>query len=101
MQYRVKLTWRALRDLERIYAYIEAETSEVASRWFNKLTEAIYSLERLPERGSQVPESKKARQLLFGEAPHVYRILYDTDKRNRVVNVLHIRHAARARRSNR
>jgi toxin ParE1/3/4 len=59
------------------------------------LAEAIYSLERFPDRGPAVPESKKLRHLLFGKKPHVYRIIYAVDKRNRIVNVLHIRHGAR------
>jgi len=34
--------------------------------------------------------------LLFGRKPNTYRIMYAVDKRNRVVNVLHIRYGARA-----
>jgi plasmid stabilization system protein ParE len=94
--YLVRLTDRALRDLEAIYEFIEADTSGKAFAWFNDLAEAIYSLERFSERGAVVPESKKLRQLLFGTKPSTYRIIYVVDKRNRVVNVLHIRHGARA-----
>ncbi len=93
--YLVRLTDRALRDLEVIYEFIEADTSEKTFAWFNDLAEAIYSLERFSERGAVVPESKKLRQLLFGTKPSTYRIIYAVDKRNRVGNVLHIRHGAR------
>jgi len=82
--------------MEAIYEFIEADTSEKAFAWFNELAETIYSLERFPERGTRVPESKKLRQLLFGRAPGIYTIIFAPDKRNRVVNVLHIRHGARA-----
>jgi plasmid stabilization system protein ParE len=85
--------------MEAIYAFIEADTSERAFAWFNKLAEAIYSLERFPERGSPVPESKKLRQLVFGDKPNTYRIIFGMDKRKHTVNILHIRHGARARRS--
>ena len=96
MPYLVRLTDRALWDMEAIYELIEADASERAFAWFNGLAEAIYSLERFPERGAVVPESKKLRHLLFGRKPSTYRIMYAVDKRNRVVNVLHIRHGARA-----
>lgn len=97
MQYLVRLTNRALRDLEDVYQSIEADASARAFAWFNGLTEAVYSLEELPDRGSVIPENKKLRHLHFGNKPHVYRIIYAVDKRNRIVNVLHIRHSARDR----
>jgi toxin ParE1/3/4 len=95
MPYLVRLTDRALRDLEAIYEFIEAITSERTIAWFNELVETIYSLERLAKRGAVVPENKKLRQLLFGKKPDTYRIIYRVQKHNRVVNVLHIRHGAR------
>jgi plasmid stabilization system protein ParE len=82
--------------MEAIFEFIEADASERAFAWFNDLAEAIYSLERFPERGAVVPESKKLRHLFFGRKPSTYRIFCAVDKRNRVVNVLHIRHGARA-----
>jgi plasmid stabilization system protein ParE len=95
MLFLVRLTDRALRDMEAIYEFIEATNSERAFAWFNKLVGAIYSLERLAERGAVVPEHKKLRQLLFGKKPDTYRIIYTVHKQNRVVNVLHIRHGAK------
>lgn len=95
MKYLVRLTARSLRDLESIYNYVEADTSQKAFAWFNRLAKTIYSLERFPNRGPAIPESKKLRHLLFGKKPHTYRIIYALDRRNHVVNVLHIRHGAR------
>jgi toxin ParE1/3/4 len=82
--------------MEAIYEFIHAEASERAFVWFNDLAREIYSLERFPERGEVIPESKKLRHLLFGEKPSTYRIIYARDKRHHVVSVLHIRHGARA-----
>lgn len=96
MEYSVRLTDRAFRDMEAIYEFIEADTSEGAFRWFNNLTEAVRSLAQFPERGAVTPESRKLRHLLFGKKPDTYRIIYTIDKRNRAVNILHIRHGARA-----
>ncbi len=67
MPYLIRLTDRALRDLEAIYEFIEADSSESAFEWFNSLAEAIYSLEQFPERGAVIPEDKKLRHLLFGK----------------------------------
>ncbi|MBV9888847.1 MAG: type II toxin-antitoxin system RelE/ParE family toxin [Acidobacteria bacterium] len=95
MKYRVKLTGRAARDLQDLYDSISAQTSQNAFVWFNALVEVIYSLDRFPERGAVPPESKYDRQLFFGRKPPIYRIVYEFDKRRRIVNVLHIRHGAR------
>jgi plasmid stabilization system protein ParE len=54
MPYLVKLADRALRDIEAIYEFIEADASERAAAWFNDLAEQIYSLERFPERGAEI-----------------------------------------------
>jgi plasmid stabilization system protein ParE len=95
MQYLVKLTDRSFRDLEGIYEFIEADSAESASARFSRLSDAIYSLERFPERGSVTPKDKKLRHLLFGKKPNSYRIIYEVDKRRNAVNVLHIRRGAR------
>jgi toxin ParE1/3/4 len=96
MEYLVRLTDRALRDMEAIYEFIEADTSEAALARINELSEAISSLERYPERGAVIPESEKFRHLLFGKKQATYRIIYAVNKRNAVLNILHIRHGARA-----
>jgi plasmid stabilization system protein ParE len=87
---------RALRDIEAIYEFIDAEASESAFAWFQDLAREIYSLERFAERGAIIPESKKLRHLLFGQKSSMYRIIYALNKRKRLVSVLHIRHGARA-----
>jgi plasmid stabilization system protein ParE len=69
MRYLFRLADRALRDTEAIYEFIEAEASESAFAWFNNLAREIYSLERFPERGAVIPESKKLRHLLFEKKP--------------------------------
>ena len=81
--------------MELIYEFIGAESNNQAFAWFNNLAEAISRLEVYPERGKSVPGANKVRQLIFGEKPDVYKILYRIDRKNRAVNVLHIRHGAR------
>ena len=94
MAFLVRLTDRALRDLEYIHEQTHAETASAAYAWFNGLTDAIYSLEAHPDRGSHTPENRKLRQLLYGNKPHIYRLIYYVDHRNKAMNVLHIRHGA-------
>jgi len=96
MPYLVRLTDRALRDMEAIYEFIRADTSEAALTWFNDLAERIYSLEGSPQRGRTHSRTGKLREILFGQKSGIYKIIFAVDKRRRVVNVLHIRHAARA-----
>ena len=95
MKYRVRLSERALRDLEEIYVRIEGASSNQAHAWFNGIEAAIYSLERFPNRGAPAPEKRNVHHLLYGRKPDVYRILYVIDGKARTVEVLHIRHGAR------
>ncbi len=97
MAYRVRLTDRALRDLTHIYAQINADSSIEAARWFERLEQAIFRLERFPNRGAIIPEDTGLRQLLHGRKPHVYRVIYEVDVRRATVHVLHIRAPRRDR----
>lgn len=97
MPYLVRLSDRALRDLELIYEYVRAAQSDKASAWFNGLEEAIYSLEDYPNRGTVAPERSNLRHLFYGRKAGIYRIIYYVDERRKAVTILHIRHGARAR----
>jgi toxin ParE1/3/4 len=97
MAYLVRLSDRALRDLELIYEYVHADQSDKAFVWFNGLEEAVYSLEKYPNRGAATRERSNLRQLLYGRKPHIYRIIYVVDESRNAVNILHIRHGARTR----
>src|SRR5260370_19272163 len=93
--YPVRLTGRALRDLEAIYEFIAAEASERAFARFNGLAEAIYSLAQFPERGAITVETRKTRKLVFGKKPGICRIIYAMDRRNHAMNVIPIPHGGR------
>ena len=97
MEFQVRLSARALRDLDAIYAGIQAYSSAQARSWFEALSDRILSLNRHPERGAHTPERKRLRHLLFGKKPDVYRIIYAIDQSRLLVDVLHIRHAARSK----
>ena len=93
----VRLANRALRDLDHIYARVEAVSSAQAAQWFARMEKAIFSLENLPQRGTRVPEDAGLRQLLHGRKPYVYRVIYEVDKAVATVHVLHIRGPRRDR----
>lgn len=95
MEFQVRMLRRSLRDLEDIYKEIHASDSEAAFRWFKGLNGAILSLEANPARGAITAESKHYRQLLYGRKPNIYRIIYNIEIDNRIVNVIHLRHGAR------
>jgi toxin ParE1/3/4 len=95
MTYRVELTDRARRDLERLYRAINAASSERARVWFNGLEAAVLSLDAHPARCPVTPEDPALRHRLYGRKGHVYRVIYAIDVPRRVVTVLHVRHGAR------
>ncbi len=95
MEYLVKITSRAQRDLSQLYRAINAEHSEAALEWYRGLREAILSLEEQPDRCPVTPESERLRHLLYGNKPHIYRVIYRAREKQKQVEVLHIRHGAR------
>jgi toxin ParE1/3/4 len=97
MTYLVNITFRAERDLARLYEDIHAECSDAALKWYWGLKEAILSLEELPYRCPVTRENGEVRHLLYGHKPHIYRVLYRVLEGQKQVEVLHIRHGARRR----
>jgi plasmid stabilization system protein ParE len=88
---------RAERDFARLYETIDAERSGAALEWYRGLREAILSLSEHPKRCPRAPEDSRLRHLLYGNQPHVYRVIYRIHEKQRRVDVLHIRHGKRGR----
>lgn len=98
MTFRVEITASAEHDLDLILAWLLSQhAGETGLRWFAALEEAIASLSEFPQRCAIAPENSvfpfEVRQLLYGKAPHIYRILFTAE--GRTVYVLHIRHGRR------
>ena len=78
--YEVKLTPRALQDLDSIYAYIAQSLMEpdTALKLLSRLEDAIFSLEQLPQRGALRKTGAYAnrgyRQLLIENYIAIYRV---------------------------
>jgi plasmid stabilization system protein ParE len=90
MAYLVKITSRAARDLEHLYNEITA-----TQRWYKGLKKQILSLEEHRNRCPVTPEKKTVRHLLYGRKHYAYRVIYRVLEKQKVVEVLHIRHGAR------
>lgn len=95
MAYVVNITSRAERDLAHLYRKINAEYSDLALKWYRGLREAILSLEEQPNRCPVTRKSDKLRPLFYGHKPHIYRVIYRVLEKQKLVEVLHIRHGAR------
>ena len=95
MAYRVELSRRAELDLRRIFGFINAVESIAAAEWFFGLQDHIQSLRTLADRGTVTEYDPGLRYLLYGNKPHLYRILYRIHAASGVVRIVHIRHGAR------
>lgn len=98
MAFRVETTVAAEQDADAILDWLLSEhAGDAGMRWFLALQDAIASLADFPKRCSLAPENDafpfEVRHLLYGRAPHVYRVLFTIH--NDTVYVLHIRHGRR------
>jgi plasmid stabilization system protein ParE len=97
MKYRVEITFEAELEVKDAYLWIHRDSPASAARWRQGLIEAARSLARHPTRCPLAPESahfkQEVRQLLYGKRGGVYRVLFVIDEK--VVSILHVRHAAR------
>jgi plasmid stabilization system protein ParE len=98
MAHTVRITARALREIDEALAWLGERSPRAAGRWYAHLVEAIRSLEDNPERHALAPESEwypgELRQLLHGRRKGIYRILFEV--RGDTVFILRIRHSAQA-----
>jgi toxin ParE1/3/4 len=86
---------RAKGDLAAIKHRIAAGTSEAAGKWYFGLQDAIRSLGDNPNRCASIPEDPELRHLLYGNKPHIYRVIYQVVEKRKEVRIIHIRHGAR------
>jgi len=95
MEYQVNFSDRANRDLDLIYTNIDGEHSGAALKWYRSLKRSIETLEKLPRRYPITRKRNELRHLLFGNKPHIYRVIFRVVEKQKYVLVLHIRHSAR------
>jgi toxin ParE1/3/4 len=95
MAYRIEISRAAEADLDRIYGYIGAAHSDPAFTWFLGLRAAIRALASAPRSCPVTHEDPQVRHLIYGNKPHLYRVLYEIDDPTQTLNIIHIRHGRR------
>lgn len=99
MDYKIIVFPQAENDLAKAFSYLDEHSPNAASRWYRHLTDAINTLTELPERCAHAPETEKLgveiRQLLYGQHPSVYRIVFRIVNENQEVHILTVSHSAR------
>jgi toxin ParE1/3/4 len=93
MDFKVFVSSEALRDLERIVAYIALDDVGAGERMGNQLLDAALSLTTLPLRGRVVPEFRRPqlREIVFRS----YRIIYRVSSVDNSVEIVRFWHGAR------
>ncbi len=95
MAYRVRVYSRAARDFSSLFDEINAEHSEFAFKWYQGLKLAILSLEENPNRCPFARKKYGLRHLLYVHKPHIYRVIFRVLEKQKIVEVIHLRHGAR------
>ncbi|MCC5608187.1 type II toxin-antitoxin system RelE/ParE family toxin [Nostoc sp. CHAB 5834] len=98
MAFQVEITPIAEAQIEQAYRRYREQNPEFADRWFRGLMNAIATLQEKPQRCTLAVEHEifpeEVRQLLYGKAKNVYRVLFTI--RDTTVYVLYVRHTAQA-----
>jgi len=99
MAYKVVVLPQAEADIREAFGYLEERAPEVATRWYSLIRAALESLSAMPARCPLAPETSllglELRQLLYGQRPSIYRIVFRILEDVREVHVLTVRHGAR------
>lgn len=99
MAFRVLLQPQAEADIAEAYVYLSERSPQAAGPWYRRVKDAIQSLAGLPMRCPTAPESEKLgfplRQLVHGQQPGIYRIVFRVLEDAQEVHVLTVRHGAR------
>ena len=78
--YEVIIERPAQDDMDKAYAWIDAEAPQAAVAWYDGLVDAVKTLRSFPRRCPLAPENdafdEEIRQLLYGKSRYVYRVLF-------------------------
>jgi plasmid stabilization system protein ParE len=98
MVFQVEITPVAEAQIEQAYRWYRERNPGFADRWFRGLMNAIATLQENPQRCALAVEheifSEEVRQLLYGKAKNVYRVLFTI--RDATAYVLYVRHSSQA-----
>jgi plasmid stabilization system protein ParE len=98
MTFQVEVTPIAEAQIEQAYRWYRERNPEFADLWFRGLMNTIATLQEKPQRCSLAIEHEifpeEVRQLLYGKAKNVYRVLFTI--RDATVYALYVRHSSQA-----
>jgi plasmid stabilization system protein ParE len=94
MKFRVKITWRAERDLDRIVLWISEKSAQGAAAWLRRWRKVLDDLRKRPDKCGLAPEGTyhdvEIRQIVFKTRSGLpYRALFTIRDDN--VYILHVR----------
>jgi plasmid stabilization system protein ParE len=101
MKYQVEISSVAESEADRAFLSLSQRAStEIATRWYEGLLQAIASLSQMPKRCPLAREnqyfSQEIRQLIYGQGRNAYRILFTIQENQQlsIVRIIHIIHSA-------
>ena len=98
MEFQVKLTANAKREIETAYLWLKQNNPVYADQWFRFLMNAITTLQDKPRRCALARENddfpEEIRQFIFGKSKNKYRIIFTI--RDDMVYVVYFRHSSQS-----
>jgi len=98
MEFQVKLTRNAKREIENAYLWLKQGNPVYADQWFRSLMNAIATLQDKPRRCAVARENddfpEEIRQLIFGKSRNKYRIIFTIV--DNMVYIIYLRHSSQS-----
>jgi len=91
VDYQLLYTQKALNDLAEILSNISKDDADAASRFGGSILDHIDLLTRFPRMGYAIRKRARVRKLVHSPI----LVYYQIDEKAGIVEVLHLRHAAR------
>jgi plasmid stabilization system protein ParE len=93
--YRIRITPRALRDLEKIFDDIRSDSPQNASTMIARILDAIDDLEFMPSQFRAAGRSRKYGNVMHSRVVRPYIVYYRIDEDGQAVFIVEVRHGAR------
>ena len=94
MEYEVRLSAQAKRDLFEAASYIARDSPDAARAWIRQVESKIRSLSTFPHRFALIPESEIGWESLRQCVHQSHRIIYRIDEDPSIVTIVRIYHTA-------
>ncbi len=92
--YKIKIELSAIEDMVNIFAYYDEVASlQVAEKNEDRIYQAIFSLETMPNRCRNSEYYNGAKELIVSKLP--YKVYFHIDENTKTVSILNIIHSSR------